>query len=303
MPEYLKERRLHLKLSVAEVAKRAGVSEKALKVLEEGAYHLLPPGVYVKGFLAQLAGLYYVDKETLISQYEIERNIQSNVSRKSYSHANKPAKWLEHLVITPKNLSFFSAAIFICATVIYIVWQVLAINKPPFLEIISPQNLSVIEMSVVSITGRTDPGVSLTVNAEPVFVDEEGRFQATLGISAGSKEIVVKAANRFFKTTSKVLTIIGQAKTAVSDEIAVRLELEALADVEIALKLDGAEKILQTFRAGEKKLFEAKRKILFSASDAGNVRVKVNGKNLGLLGRTGESLSDIPFFVESGNIK
>lgn len=303
MPEYLKERRLHLKLSLAEVAKKVGVSAKALEALEAGAYQLLPPGVYVKGFLAQLASLYQVDKETLISQYEIERNIQSNVSQRYRRHTNKRSKWLEHLVITPKKLSLFGATIFISATVIYIVWQVLAINRPPFLEVLSPRDLSVIEASSVAITGRTDPGVTLSVNEEPVFVDAAGRFQATLGISAGPKEVVVKATNRFFKTTSKVLTIIGQIRPAVAEAAAVRLELEILGDVTIKLKTDEAEQFLQTYRAGEKKLFEAKRQILFSASDAGNVRVKVNGKNLGLLGRPGEILTDIPFFAEFDNIR
>jgi len=301
LPEYLKETRLGLKFSLEEASKKAGMGAKTLKALEEGAYNLLPSGVYVKGFLARLGQLYNVNVDILTRQYEVERSILRNLKATPANLTKKRPGWLEDFVITPKSLSFFGAAIFVSATLVYIVWQVLSISRVPLLEIESPEDFTVYNTSFAPILGRTSPGATVTINHEPVFVDQQGRFQGQLGVSVGPKEITVEAKNRFNKTTSKTLTIIGQTASPIANQISVRMELEILADVEITLQIDGASEVKQIFRAGEKKLAEAQRQILLSASNVGNIRVKINGKTLGLLGRPGEVLTAIPFFAESGN--
>jgi cytoskeletal protein RodZ len=299
LSEYLREIRESLGLSTEEVAKKTGIGTKPLEALEAGAYNRLPSEVYVKGFLSQLAQIYNIDKQVLINQFEIERKIQKAVTKTTTKPTNAKKGIFQDLVITPKNLSLVGGVAFILVTVVYICWQVFSISKVPDLRIESPQDLTVIDKSFVEILGTTDPGSIVTVNNEPVFVDREGKFSTQLGISSGPKELIIVAKNRFDKSTTKILTIIGQPKTLADNQGAVRLELEFIRDVEVGLRIDGGEKLTQSYKQGTSKVVEAKRQVLLSASDAGAVRVKINGQLLGFLGRQDEKLVDIPFTAQS----
>ncbi|MEK7618458.1 MAG: helix-turn-helix domain-containing protein [Patescibacteria group bacterium] len=303
LPEYLKAIRLDLDFSQPEIALKAGISVKVLIALEEGLFERLPSTVYAKGFLGKLAEIYHIDKTPLIKQFEIERKISSNINRNSLKPREATARFNPGWVITPKNLSFAFAAGFAAITVIYIIWQVLAIGKVPPLEITSPQNFSVIEKSFVEISGRTDPGAAITINNQPVFVDSQGKFTSQVSLSPGSKELVIIARNRFNKSITKTLNVISQNTSVEGEEKKVKLELEFAASVNFSYKIDGDLEVRDTGSQGDRKILEAKKQILFSTENAGRVWAKINGKNLGTLGREGEVLTDIPFFAESDTIK
>lgn len=300
LSEYLQAVRTQLKLSLAEVSKSTGVAVKMLQDLEAGAFARLPSGVYVKGFLEKLSRIYGLDKDLLIRQYEIERQIYKNINS-GHERQRKGTGFFNRLIITPKGLSLIGGAVFVCLTVIYIVWQIISIAKVPFLEIESPKDLVVTEKSFVEIIGRTDAGAMISVNNEPVFVDDNGNFKTSLSLSAGSKELVVVAKNRFNKTVSKTLTIIRQVQTA-ADRQSVVLELEFNGSVEIGYIIDGEAEIKENFDAGGEKRLTGAKQILLSASNAGRVKGTINGQALGVLGREGEKIERIPFSAEFGNI-
>lgn len=295
LPEYLKAVRQDLAMSQEQVSKKTGVGIKIIAALEAGEYKDLPSSVYVKGFLAKLSDVYKIDKEILIRQYEIERKIYKNVRTQNSGQAenNKQSFWKD-LVITPKNLSFAAAVLFVTITVAYIIWQVAGISKVPLLEIYSPQDLSVVEKTSVVVSGKTDPDASLTVNEEPVYVDSAGNFETSLGISQGPKLLVITAKNKFNKSASKTVTVIGQMEGS-QNKAEVILEIQFLQDAEIALKIDGGDEIRERHKASESRLFNAKNSIVLSASDAGALKISVNGQNMGVLGRAGEKVENIVF--------
>lgn len=301
LSEYLKGIRREMRLSLSEVSEQTSIAIKFLKALEEGAYAQLPSEVYAKGFLRQLAKIYGIEQGILIKQFDLEWNIQKNVDARKIDQSKKSNGFFSQLVITPKILSLAGGLLFIVCTVFYIVWQVFAISKPPSLEISSPQDLVVINQSYVNVEGKTDAGATLNINNEPVFVEPDGRFASQIGISAGPKELVIAAKNRFNKSTSKVVTIIGQGAEPQNNE-GFGMELDFIDAAEVSLQIDAGEKISAVFYAGETKFIEAKRLVLVSVSNAGAVKVKINGKSMGLLGRAGEQITDIPFSADSGII-
>ena len=237
----------------------------------------------------------------LIKQYSIERQIQKNVNQTSIKQKVFKKRFFEDWVITPKNLSMFGAVVFIGGTIFYIVWQVFSIGRVPDLEIFTPKDLTVVESSSVEIRGKTEPGATVTVNNDAVFVDSAGNFFANLGVSSGPKELVIVAKNRFNKTVSKTLTIIGQSKSVEEERISVQLEMEFIQTVQIRYRIDGADEVTENFAPGERKTLTGKQQILLSVSNAGAVKVIINGKNIGFLGRDGEALEVVPFSPESGS--
>ncbi len=304
LSEYLREVRGNLKLSLDEVGKKTSIKPKFLELLESGEFLPLPPDVYVAGFLKQLGTLYSVEPEILISQYKKEKSIQEQLARQEKIGKNWKSRIIKKLVITPKFLSIFAGASFVLVSIMYIIWQVSSINRTPSLDIFEPQDRQVIQGSVVNVRGRTDPGMLVSVNDQNIFVESNGDFKTQLGLTSGTKELVITARNKFDKSISKTLSVTGDNKISNSNQDnRLQLKLEFSADVTLEYSIDDTPSQSVTFHNSDTKLLTGHDKIVISTSDAGATKATLNGQVLGLLGRPGEKLVNIPFFAESGNIK
>ncbi len=298
LPEYLKEIRQVLKMPIKDVANEIGISAKILENLESGIYDALPSEVYVKGILNRLAALYGVDKQPLLRQFEIERSIHKHIQQKDILKTTSNSGFFKGLIITPKIISIFAVIAFAGVTIVYIIWQVFSIGKEPFLVIYNPVDLTVIEKSAVELIGKTDPGASVDINGETVFVDKDGNFSVNLSLSSGSKVIIITARNRFDRSTVKTITVIGANQGQDFKQNKVVLDLQFTDEVTVNYKIDGNEAIVSDFSAEQTLKLEATKIILISTSNAGAIRAKLNNRDIGFLGRQGEKLVDIPFSAE-----
>lgn len=300
--EYLAEIRQSLNLDLKKVSSKTGISERFIESLEAGDFCKLPADVYVLGFLKQLSLEYGIDQKQLIDQYKKEKSIFGHLQKKE----NLPPKSIkgrifDRIVVTPKILSLVTGLLFIGATIFYIVWQVASLNKAPFLEIFDPTEGQVLSASFASIKGKTDVGSMVSVNDQPVFVDENGLFQTQIGVNNGPKDIVIISKNKFDKSTKKTISINVEIKNGrIENEI--ELSLYFGGEVQIEVGVDEAKNIQETFHKGDTKIIKAKKKIVVSTSNAGATEAVLNGQKLGPLGRQGEILKNVPFFAENGNI-
>jgi cytoskeletal protein RodZ len=301
LSEYLSAVRRQLGLTLSEVSAKTEVSAKFLQDLEAGNYDKLPADVYVAGFLRKLGVLYSIDSKVLIEQYKKERQIQTHIT-KSYSlNLSMWENLFKKVIVTPRLLSLVSAAVFVAISCAYIIWQVILINKAPALEIFEPQDQQVVTETYVKIRGKTDSGALLSVNDQTVFVDSEGDFQTQVGLTPGVKELVFVVSNKFEKTTRRSVKVVGQFSPVAGQELT--LVLQFVRPTEIGFSLDDKARQEERVVAGNTRTLEAKSRILLSVSDAGAVTATLNGKNLGFLGRNGESLSDIPFSTENAKME
>ncbi len=299
LSEYLVAVRENLKLSGLEVSKKTTIKPLFLNALEQGDYKKLPADVYVLGFLKQLAGLYLIDAETLIGQFKKEKGIDRQIQKQSQSLA---CPWYKKIfskvVVTPKILSFTLGLLFVALSVGYIIWQVWSINKMPNLKISEPLNNTVIKASSVFVRGNTDPGITVSINGENIFVDSKGFFEKQLSLNPGSKEIVVMAKNRFDKAISQTINIIG-ASAGGAETGKLELKADFSAAVVLGVGIDGQPTQNFSFQPGESKYFFAKDKIILSTTDAGATKVTVNGQSMGAMGRTKEVLNNIVFYPQT----
>jgi cytoskeletal protein RodZ len=301
--EYLKSVRENLKLTPAEVSLKTDISLKFLGFLESGLLYKLPPDVYVFGFLKKIALLYGVEPEVLLDQYKKERGISVNIQKTPTSPKSKFSSLFKNFVVTPKILTFVLGFGFIVLTLVYIVWQVWSINRTPNLELFEPADKQLVEGSFVNVKGKTAPGIRISVNQnENVFVDTEGKFTLVVGVSPGPNEIVIVAKNKFDKSVTKKLTVIGKSNAENLNNQSVELYLEFLQNATVKFSVDGNTEERQDFKLGDKKTLQANSKIVFSVDNAGAVKAVVNGKDLGLLGREGEPLNNVTFSSESVKI-
>jgi len=73
--------------------------------------------------------------------------------------------------------------------------------------LVSPTEGQVVNGNSVLVFGSTDMDVKITVDNQPVLVDEEGKFSTDIEISSEATEVVIKAISRSGKETTIVRKI------------------------------------------------------------------------------------------------
>lgn len=307
--EYLREVREHFNLSLVEAAHRAHIRPEFLESLEAEQYGKLPPDVYVCGFLRKLAHLYAIEAEELVAQYKKERVVVVSeqtalpVTRVSFKQV------FERIIVTPKIMMLLFAVFVVLVTIGYIIFQVVSLNGAPHLRISEPVSGAVISGAFVHVHGSTDPGVHVTINDQNVFVNSGGDFDATIGVIPGQKDLEVLAENKFGKVARQTLLILVNGETVPTvlgsatngEEQGVNLELKFSDATTIVLALDGSVLPPEQVQKGTSKKVYAHDKVVLTTMNAGATEAILNGKSLGVLGKKGEVLKDVPFFADTSH--
>ena len=304
LPEYLKAAREALSYDLRHVARVTNISEKFLESLENGYYHRLPADVYVFGFLRKLSELYSVESDILVHQFKKERGVHENLAKAKVYQSYKPPKFS----LTPKTMIFGTLIVFVLFVLGYLFYQVYAINKPPFLEVFEPRDGARITSSSFVVQGKTEIGSTVTMNEQRIFVDSDGNFRQPVSLSPGEKVLTFVARNNFGKESTKALVIYGDFQIQETTYVQNKEEITLVVTVGpnstwISIQTDNSSVQDETFIAGSSKTYTAKEKFILSTGDAGSTSVKLNGKELGKLGRDGEIIRDIPFTEDSVNTR
>ncbi len=303
--EYLLEVRGQFGYTLEEVSQKTGIYEKFIHYIETGKYHLLPPGVYVLGFLKKLAQIYNVSPDALQEQYRKERGIVEHQASEKLAGKQDWKEWFKKITITPKLLTVTGSALVGVIAFLYIVFQVFAINKTPALAINEPQNDAVISGTSVNVAGKTEPGITVTLNGQNVFVDPDGNFHTTVGVAPGQKELKVEAVNKFGKKNEHKLALrveeaqVAGVETVVPSEL--QLELKFTKATKIQIEQDGTLLPIETVPAGATKRVIAQDKVNLTTYDAANTQVTLNGQPVGSLGKKGEKIT-IPFSKDAADL-
>ncbi len=300
--EYLYSVREHLGFTVEEVAQKTGIFEKFVRSLEQGSYQVLPPDVYVLGFLRKISDLYKISCEDLINQFKKEKGIALQSDRQKIAPPKTWNSFLSNLTITPKLLTIVTGLILGVGAFSYVIFQVFSVNRTPHLTIIEPKADTVIKGSSVSVKGQTEPGITISVNEQNILVNPDGTFETTLGVAPGQKDFSFVATNKFGKQKAEQVslridepTVAGEITNIPSELI---LELQFSKAATITVKQDGVSLPEETVPSGATKKIIATKAIEITTSDAGNTKVTFNGRKLGALGKVGEQLT-VPFTQEA----
>lgn len=302
--EKLAKKRVALGYDIKEVERATRIRAKHLEFLETGQYDKLPPDVYVRGFLKNYASLLKLDEKKVLKLYLKERGLAETVKKVTAPSQkvtkikkSKPPK----IIITPKRIVISSAILGALTIVFYIGWQVSILAAPPKIEVKSPaDNIKVEEDSLV-VEGKTDAGADVFINDVPIGVDPEGTFKEKISLQEGVNLIKVSAKNKLNKITSISRTVLAKLKplaesTAKVEGLDMKLDIGPNT-TSLYIEVDG--KAISEKNAvmlpGSSQAIKAKEKIVITASDGGSVRVKLNGKDLGALGKTGEKIKEKEF--------
>ncbi len=196
--EKIKKLREDAGLTQSKVAQLLNIQEKYIDFLEKGEIDKLPAAVYVKGFLRKYAVVLGQDSQKIVDDFVAEQNIARHLSGKK----TESIRGLRKIVITPqllRNLLIFGIIILIIG---YFLWQLSFLLKAPSLEIMAPEKDLKVSNNEFVVKGKTEPGVTLTINNQEINLDKEGNFEQKIELNKGLNIIEIKAANRFGESSS-----------------------------------------------------------------------------------------------------
>lgn len=312
--EKLQEIRKDASVSLNEIAKATKVQKKYLEMLEQGHYEQLPPDVYVKGFLTNYAKYLSIEVDDVISLYDKERGIAKNIKKFKSPKETRKKFQIPSITLTPKVLTLVLFVVFVGVGFAYFYREVGKFSAAPRLVIAQPTGNSSIEGSSVDVAGITDKDSKVTINGQPVFVDEKGEFNETISLSEGINELEVKSENRFGNEAAKKLRISASYDTqfaqnsddeekvmGVQDENEkVILEVKIIdSPTWISVQVDGESTHKGTMLPNSVQSFEAQEKVTVTSGKANKTIVSLNGIELGSLGETAGVIRDVVFTRET----
>lgn len=217
--EKLQKLRIKQSYSVYELSQKLHVKDIYIEALEKGHYDQLPTQVYVKGFIRSYARFFGVKEKILLQLLEKEYNIYDNITCKDKERDVTQLQRAPRFVITSKMLFSVGGVIVFLAVCIYLYLSVDHFMSSPWLVIETPSNNSIIHTDMVMIKGKTRPSTHVYINEQLIFVNAEGVFENSIGVSPGKNTIFVKSVNRFDRESVQEITVDAQYDiVSVADE-------------------------------------------------------------------------------------
>ena len=309
--EQLKNIRGEGRVTLHEVSRETKIPVKYLEMIEEGKYELLPPDVYVRGFLKSYAELLGVDPKKIIKLYQRERDIKSNLDGGEKKKPVQKKSRIAHFVVTPRIVVISLVTLAIIGGFLYLYRQIGRFAAVPRLVVVEPAGNENIEGNSVSISGFTDADAKLSINEQPVMVNDKGEFKEDILLQSGMNAITISSVNRFSKSTSKTLNITSNYQVPelaendsggkVSGEedakergasVVVRIDNAA---TWLSVEADGNLVYSGTMLPGAVQKFEGEKEIRVTSGKANQTFVQVNGKSEKILDNSPGIVRDVVF--------
>jgi cytoskeletal protein RodZ len=172
-----------------------------IEAIEKEQWNILPPFPTVLGFVKNIAMALDINDKTAAAI------LKRDYPPKKLTISPKPDiktkfSW------SPKLTFIVAVSIIVLLFFGYLILQYVRFMSPPTLSIDSPKQDQVINGNSVLVFGSTNIDSKITINNQPVLIDENGKFSTDLAITSDTKEIDIVATSRSGKMTEVKRTIL-----------------------------------------------------------------------------------------------
>lgn len=225
--EYLACVRAELGYSVLDVAQRSGVHARFITALESSSFAVLPEQVYVVGFLRKIAGVYAIDAEPLVAEYQRELKLAQDTDVRVAARSWKTIASR----LTPRRWAVVVSCLVGALFVGVCLFQVVAIGRVPALSLDAPKQDERVQGGTLLVAGAATPGSEVALNGQIVFVGADGHFASSMSVQPGTQTVEVIARSRFGSQSKKVVTVVVEdSRAAVVGPVTVSHEGDLLAN-------------------------------------------------------------------------
>lgn len=203
--QLLKETREAKLYSLEEVEKHTKIRKELLEALEEDNYSKLPPLTFIQGFVKNYGKFLGLESEKLMA-----------VLRRDFEASKHPPQVLESfsrpltkkkIFLTPSRLIGAVIAVIVISFFGYLWFEYRSFVGAPVLEVNSPAQGQTVEVTSISVEGKTDPDAKLTVNDQEVGLDNQGNFKEEVKLSSSVNTISVVSTSKFGQATKVERTV------------------------------------------------------------------------------------------------
>lgn len=198
--QILKEARLRKKVSLSTIEKNTKIKKNFILLIEKNDWDNLPEYPVVSGFVKNLAVFLDLSPQNAIAF------LRRDYPPKKLSINPKPD--IESKFVWSPKLTFALGIAVVTLLVLgYLGLEYQKFLKPPEIEIVSPKINQIVLEDKVKVEGKTTTDVTLTINNQPIILDQEGNFVTEILITKDTKSLIFKAISRSGKVTEKEVTI------------------------------------------------------------------------------------------------
>jgi cytoskeletal protein RodZ len=192
--QILKEARLRKKFSLLKLENLTKIKREFIVLIEKNDWDKLPDFPIVSGFVKNLA-------------VTLDVNLQNTnaVLRRDYPpkklYINPKPDIGSKFTWSPKLTFLIGIGVLILMVLGYLGFEYLKFKSPPNLEIMAPTENQIVLSSKVQVKGKTATDVKITINNQPVIVDQDGNFAGEIEITKETKDLKFVATSRSGKVT------------------------------------------------------------------------------------------------------
>lgn len=198
--QHLRDIRKIRKKSIEDLANQTKIKTKFIHLIEDEEWGKLPEYPVVLGFVKSISNALDINTQSIVALLKRDYPPQKLT-------VNPRPEIKEEFSWGPR-LTFLAGVTAVLIMVIaYLIFQYFRFLAPPSLKIERPSEGQIISDPVVEIAGKTNSDVSVIVNDQPAFVDEEGNFYTEIEATESLSQIEVIATSRSGQETKEVISI------------------------------------------------------------------------------------------------
>jgi len=203
--EILKQARLKLKLTFAQISRQTKIPVYILKALEKNQFSKLPSAPYIRGFIKNYSQVVGVNpqKNLAVFRRDFAKTKNTKIIPKGLA---KPLNQ-SRIQFNPRLTVFSAIIVFIIIFFSYLGFSLFKLNQSPSLNIILPAEGQEV-VSPALIKGKTDHDATLTLNGKTLNLESDGSFTTIHHQAPGSVTLRFKAISRRNKITETELHFI-----------------------------------------------------------------------------------------------
>lgn len=192
--QILKSARINKEISLTKLENLTKIKREFILKIEKEEWDKLPEFPVVSGFVKNLA-----------SALDLSVENTAAILRRDYPprkvSVNPKPDVGDKFTWSPKLTFAVGVGFLIILVLGYLGFEYQKFLKPPELEIYSPKENELVVDKKIKVSGKTTTDVSLTINNQPIILDQDGGFIIELEIDDKTNKLTFKAVSRSGKTT------------------------------------------------------------------------------------------------------
>lgn len=198
--ETLKDERVKHRLRLEDLSKKTRIRISYLEALEENRFEELPATIFVKGYIKTYAHVFGFDHKPLLAML-----------RRDYKESAKgqliPREFIKPVLKKRSRKTSVTVLLVILIAIFssifgYVGFQWYNLTKPPQLSVSQPKEQAIVSSKVI-VEGNTLPDAIVTVNDQPVALQQDGSFKTEVIVAnEGISIFVIQAKDRRGKVST-----------------------------------------------------------------------------------------------------